>query len=57
MYANFYYQRSTKKYGTGKWYEDEDEAGEDDQLQYDADFLYIGEVHDVELFKDAELTP
>lgn len=58
MYANFYYQRSTKKYGRGMWHELGEAVGPVDDFPNTAnDFLYIGAVYDHELFKDAELTP
>lgn len=58
MYANFYYQRSTKRYGRGPWIPIGDKASWlIDGLEGREDFLHIGMVYDQDLFRDSELKP
>jgi hypothetical protein len=52
--ANFFYQKSTKRYGTLDWYENRQDLA-DELFWLGPDFMYIGTVHDEALLNSAHL--
>jgi hypothetical protein len=52
--ANFFYQKSTKRYGTLGWYENSKDLA-DELFWLGPDFMYIGTVHDEALLNSARL--